>query len=75
VLDWKNNAATLRFADTPATSTFTLAPGVEPEDAIVAGLGLNIDSQFLNIKVGYDAEIPDSSTTHYGSVTFRMAFW
>ena len=75
VLDWKNNAATLRFADTPATSTFTLAPGVEPEDAIVAGLGLNIDSQFLNIKVGYDAEISDSSTTHYGSVTFRMAFW
>ncbi len=75
VLDWKNNAATLRFADSPATSTFSLAAGVEPEDAFIAGLGLNIDSQFLNIKVGYDAEISDTSTTHYGSVTFRMAFW
>ncbi len=75
VLNWKNNAATLRFADSPATSSFSLASGVEPEDAIVAGLGLNIDSQFLNIKLGYDAEISDTSTTHYGSVTFRMAFW
>ncbi|MEQ1780066.1 MAG: autotransporter domain-containing protein [Hyphomonadaceae bacterium] len=75
VLSWKNNAATLRFADSPTTSTFSLASGVEPEDAIVAGLGLNIDSEFLNIKVGYDAEISDSSMTHYGSVTFRLAFW
>ena len=75
VLSWKNNAATLRFADSPTTSTFSLAPGVEPEDAIVAGVGLNIDSQFLNIKLGYDAEISDTSTTHYGSVTFRLAFW
>ena len=75
VLSWKNNAATLRFADSPTTSTFSLSPGVEPEDAIVAGLGLNIDSQFLNVKVGYDAEISDSSTTHYGSITLRLAFW
>jgi len=42
---------------------------------VVAGLGLNIDSQFLNIKLGYDAEISDTATTHYGSVTLRMAFW
>ncbi len=75
VLSWKNNAASLRFANSPTTSNFVLASGVEPEDAIVAGLGLNIDSQFLNVKLGYDAEISDSSTTHYGSITLRMAFW
>ena len=41
----------------------------------MAGLGLNIDSQFLNLKIGYDAEIGDTSITHYGSITLRMAFW
>ena len=43
--------------------------------AIVAGLGLNIDSQFLNVKLGYDTEITKNTTTHYGSITLRMAFW
>lgn len=75
VLNWKNTPATLHFGDGSAASTFTLAPGIEPEDAIVAGLGLNINSQFLNIHVGYDAELADSYMTHYGSVTLRMAFW
>lgn len=75
VLSWKNTPATLHFGDGSANSTFTLAPGVEPEDALVAGLGLNINSQFLNIHVGYDAELADSYMTHYGSITLRMAFW
>lgn len=75
VLDWQNTPASLRFAGGPAASTFSLTSGVEPEDALTAGLGLTIDSQFLNIKLGYDAEIADSSMTHYGSITFRMAFW
>lgn len=75
ILNWDNTPASLRFAGGPATSTFTLDPGVEPEDAVVAGLGLTIDSQFLNIKLGYDAEISDAAMTHYGSVTLRMAFW
>ena len=65
----------LRPGDVPLVGPFTLDPGVEPEDAIVAGLGLNIDSQFVNIRVGYDAEIADAAMTHYGSVTLRMAFW
>ena len=75
VLNWENSPAALRFAGNSTGTTFELDPGVEPEDAIVAGLGLNIDSQFLNVKIGYDAEIADSSLTHYGSVTLRMAFW
>jgi hypothetical protein len=75
VLNWENNPATLRFAGNTAGTSFQLDPGVEPEDAIVAGLGLNFDSQFLNIKVGYDAEIADASMTHYGSITLRLAFW
>jgi len=75
VLNWENTPAALRFAGGPTGSSFSLNPGIEPEDALTAGLGLSIDSQFLNIKLGYDAEIADASMTHYGSITFRMAFW
>ncbi len=75
VLNWENNSASLRFAGNSAGTSFQLDPGGEPEDAIVAGLGLNFDSQFLNIKVGYDAEIADEYMTHYGSITLRFAFW
>ncbi len=75
ILTWDPGKADYRFAGNSAGTTFSLVPGVEPEDAIVAGLGLNIDSQFLNIKVGYDTEISDTATTHYGSITLRMAFW
>ena len=75
ILNWESTPATLAFAGGPTGSTFTLNPGVEPEDAIVAGLGINIDSQFLNVKVGYDTEISEAATTHYGSVTLRLAFW
>lgn len=75
VLNWDNSPAAMRFAGNSTGTTFELNAGVEPEDAIVAGLGLNIDSQFLNMKLGYDAEIGDSSITHYGSITLRMAFW
>ena len=56
-------------------TNFALSPGQEPEGGIVAGLGLNVESQFLNIKVGYDTEISDNATTHYGSITLRLAFW
>lgn len=76
ILNWENTPASLRFAGGPATGgDFSLTPGAEPEDAITAGLGLSIDSQFVNVKLGYDAEIADSSMTHYGSITLRMAFW
>jgi outer membrane autotransporter protein len=75
ILSWKETPATLRFEGGSPTSTFDLIPGLEPEDAITAGLGLNVNSQFVNIKLGYDAQISDMSTTHYGSITFRMAFW
>lgn len=75
VLNWESTPSVMRFAGGSTGTTFQLDPGVEPEDAIVAGLGLNVDSQFLNIKLGYDAEIGDTSITHYGSVTLRMAFW
>lgn len=75
IISWDSSPAALRFAGNTAGTTFTLDPGLEPEDAIVAGLGLNVSSQFLNVKIGYDAEIGDNSMTHYGSVTLRMAFW
>ena len=75
ILSWDSTPAAMRFAGNTAGTTFTLDPGLEPEDALVAGLGLNISSQFLNVKLGYDAEIGDNSMTHYGSVTLRMAFW
>ena len=75
ILNWESTPAALAFAGGSTGTTFQLSPGVEPEDAVVAGLGLNIDSQFLNVKLGYDAEISDTATTHYGSVTLRMAFW
>lgn len=75
ILNWDASPGTMNFVGNTAGTSFTLDPGVEPEDAIVAGLGLNIDSQFVNIRVGYDAEIADSAMTHYGSVTLRMAFW
>lgn len=75
VLNWENTPATMHFAGNSSGTSFQLAPGLEPEDAIVAGLGLNVDSQFLNLKVGYDAEIGDTSITHYGSITLRLAFW
>lgn len=75
ILNWDSTPATLAFSGGPTGSTFTLDSGIEPEDAIVAGLGLNIDSQFLNVKLGYDTEISDTATTHYGSITLRLAFW
>jgi len=75
ILGWNSTPAAMRFVGNSAATSFTLNPGVEPEDALVAGLGLNVDSQFVNIRVGYDAEISDNALTHYGSVTLRMAFW
>ncbi len=75
ILNWESTPAMMNFAGNSAGTTFALASGVEPEDAFVAGLGLNVDSQFVNIRVGYDAEMSDNSMTHYGSVTLRMAFW
>jgi uncharacterized protein with beta-barrel porin domain len=75
ILNWEATPATLAFQGGPTGSIFTLDPGVEPEDAIVAGLGINVDSQFLNVKLGYDTEISDTATTHYGSITLRLAFW
>ncbi len=75
VLTWDSTPAALRFAGGSTGTTFNINPGSEPEDAVVAGLGLNIDTQFLNIKLGYDTEISDTQTNHYGSITLRMAFW
>ncbi len=75
VLTWDAPSTSYRFVGDPTGTPFILHPGQEPEDGIVAGLGLNVESQFLNIKLGYDTEISDNATTHYGSVTLRMAFW
>jgi uncharacterized protein YhjY with autotransporter beta-barrel domain len=75
VLSWENSPAPLQFTGGTAGQTFALDAGEEPEDALTAGLGLNIDSQFLNMKFGYDAELTDNAITHYGSVTLRLAFW
>ena len=44
-------------------------------EALAAGLGVSVDSPFLNVKLGYDTEISDTATTHYGSITLRLAFW
>ena len=75
VLSWDSSPAAMNFLGNTTGTSFTMEPGVEPEDALVAGLGLNIDSQFVNIRVGYDAEVAENALTHYGSVTLRMAFW
>jgi uncharacterized protein with beta-barrel porin domain len=75
ILSWDPSSPEYRYFGNSTGTTFTLNPGVDPDDAIVAGLGFNIDSQFLNIKLGYDTEISDTATTHYGSITLRMAFW
>ena len=75
ILNWESTPAVMNFVGGSTGTTFSLASGVEPEDALVAGLGLNVDSQFVNIRVGYDAEMSENAMTHYGSVTLRMAFW
>ncbi len=75
ILNWESTPAMMNFVGNTSGTSFALASGVEPEDALVAGLGLNVDSQFVNIRIGYDAEVSDNSMTHYGSVTLRMAFW
>lgn len=75
ILGWDTSPGAMNFVGNSAGTSFTLDSGVEPEDALVAGLGLNVDSQFVNIRLGYDAEISDTALTHYGSVTLRMAFW
>jgi uncharacterized protein with beta-barrel porin domain len=75
VLTWDAPSTTYRYAGGSPTSFFGLPPGQDPEDGIVAGLGLNVKSQFLNIKLGYDTQISDNQTTHYGSITLRLAFW
>jgi uncharacterized protein with beta-barrel porin domain len=75
ILNWNRPRAVMNFVGGSTGTTFSLASGIEPEDALVAGLGLNVDSQFVNIRVGYDAEMSENAMTHYGSVTLRMAFW
>jgi uncharacterized protein YhjY with autotransporter beta-barrel domain len=57
------------------TTNFELGRGTDPASAVLAGFGVNVSSQYLNVKLGYDAEISDTSITHYGSVTLRLAFW
>ena len=74
VLSWDAPSTTYRFAGGSTGTSFILDPG-QVEDGFVAGIGLNIDSQFLNIKLAYDTGISETSTTHFGSVTLRMAFW
>ncbi len=73
ILSWDAQGADYKFTGGP--TTFALADGLDPEDAVVAGVGFNVSSQFLNVKVGYDTEISDSATTHYGSLTLRISFW
>jgi uncharacterized protein with beta-barrel porin domain len=73
VIDWTDKSARLQFAG--GGSPFTLSPGHDPESAATAGIGVDINSEFLNIKLGYDAEIASNYTTHYGSITLRLAFW
>lgn len=73
VLDWTDKSASLTFAG--GGSPFSLSAGHDPESAATAGIGVDINSEFLNIKVGYDAEFASNYTTHYGSVTLRFAFW
>ena len=73
VVDWTDKSAKLTFAG--GGSAFSLSPGHDPESAPTAGLGVDINSEFLNIKLGYDAEFASKYTTHYGSITLRLAFW
>jgi uncharacterized protein with beta-barrel porin domain len=75
ILTWEAPSPGYRFAGNDTAAPFFLHPGQIPDDGIVAGLGLNVESQFLNIKLGYDTEISDTATTHYGSITLRLAFW
>jgi len=73
VLDYQANDATAHYVN--RTTPFSFSSGVDPEDALVAGIGLHVNSEFLNIKVGYDTEISDAAETHYGSITLRLTFW
>jgi uncharacterized protein with beta-barrel porin domain len=73
VIDWTDKSARLQFAG--GGSPFSLVTGHDPESAATAGLGVDINSEFLNIKIGYDGEFASKYTTHYGSITLRLAFW
>jgi uncharacterized protein with beta-barrel porin domain len=73
VLSFGSSPGSARFLN--ETTNFQLSPGQEPDGAIVAGVGFNIGSEYLNMKVGYDAEFSEQATTHYGSITLRLAFW
>lgn len=73
VLSFSTDPATARFRT--GGPDFQLAPGREPENALTAGLGFNLRSQFLNLNLGYDGEFADGAATHYGSVTLRFSFW
>lgn len=72
VLSYSTSPGQAQFRDSPL---FDLAPGGDAEDAVLAGLGLSLKSEYLNLKAGYDAQITDTAVTHYGSVTLRLAFW
>jgi len=73
ILTYDSSPGSARFAG--GTTAFLLEPGLEPEDAVIGGFGFNISSEYLNMKLGYDTAIADGSTTHYGSLTLRLAFW
>ena len=73
VLDYSGDTAISHFGS--LTTPFQLGGGPDPEDALVAGIGLHINSEFVNLKLGYDTEITDTTETHYGSLTLRLTFW
>ncbi|MEZ5939542.1 MAG: autotransporter outer membrane beta-barrel domain-containing protein [Hyphomonadaceae bacterium] len=67
--------AAYTFTGAPGSTPFYLDPGQTIEDAVVGGLGLKVESDYVNLKIGYDAEVSDGAMTHYGSITLRIAFW
>lgn len=74
VLSYSAADAEYQFSGGSGVEVFTAGEDAEPEDAILAGVGLKLSNEFLDFVVGYDAEIGENSLTHYGSIALRAVF-
>lgn len=73
VVAYDGGSAKARYKN--GTQSFLLPTGADPESAAVVGLGFNIGSEYLNLKIGYDGQFGSNTTTHYGSISLRVSFW
>lgn len=72
VLDYTNYGAEALLND--SLDPFEVNAFETYSDAVIFGLGLNTQSELLEVNIGYNLEASEESTIHRGSVSLRIRF-